>query len=445
MYNVKDFGAKGDGSVLDTAAIQAAIDACEKEGGGTVFVPAGRYISHSIYLKSDMMLYLESGAVIETDPTAGGKDGVYDAGLIILRHAKHVKICGGGRLFGNDSCFVTEMKPEEKRISGPWAHPIMYKAMPDRPLMLLLEDSEYVDVEGITISNSPVYAAKIDRCHHMNFIGVHVLNRGDMPNSDGFHFGSCTYVNVVGCEFICGDDCIAIDSCRGGESHHFTISGCNFDSTVNAFRIFTGLDAQHIPDYPHLNVHDVVACGCSCNCSGVFNLTALNGDIYNVSMNGFAINTDPERLGNCAYLMTHKGGKIYDCMFSNVVARHNGAVTIIGEDGYSIHDIDFDNWRMCITPMEKGYGMDMPDPLGGGYWLHHYAPYGVYLRHAKDIRFRNVNLTWGEGGNVKLPLPAMKIDRCENIETNGLNDPPKMVYRSTKWGAAQAQYQNTCK
>jgi len=54
-------------------------------------------------------------------------------------------------------------------------------------------------------------------------------------------------------------------------------------------------------------------------------------------------------------------------------------------------------------------------------------------------------LTWGEGGNVKLPLPAMKIDRCENIETNGLNDPPKMVYRSTKWGAAQAQYQNTCK
>ena len=136
-------------------------------------------------------------------------------------------------------------------------------------------------------------------------------------------------------------------------------------------------------------------------------------------MNGFAINTDPERLGNCAYLMTHKGGKIYDCMFSNVVARHNGAVTIIGEDGYSIHDIDFDNWRMCITPMEKGYGMDMPDPLGKGYWLHHYAPYGVYLRHAKDIRFRNVNLTWGEGGNVKLPLPAMKIDRCENIETNG--------------------------
>ena len=63
-YNVRDFGAVGDGVTLDTAAIQGAVDACAAAGGGRVTLPAGRYLSGSVFLKSHVELHLEMGAVL---------------------------------------------------------------------------------------------------------------------------------------------------------------------------------------------------------------------------------------------------------------------------------------------------------------------------------------------------------------------------------------------
>jgi len=79
VFNVRDHGAKGDGQSLDTAAIQAAIDAAAANGGGTVFFPAGSYLSFSVHLKSHLTLYLDSGAtIVAAEPPADLSSG-YDA------------------------------------------------------------------------------------------------------------------------------------------------------------------------------------------------------------------------------------------------------------------------------------------------------------------------------------------------------------------------------
>ena len=65
LFNILDYKAKGDGITLNTKSIQAAIDACSKSGGGTVLFPAGRYVSGTIYLRSHVTLFLESGAILE--------------------------------------------------------------------------------------------------------------------------------------------------------------------------------------------------------------------------------------------------------------------------------------------------------------------------------------------------------------------------------------------
>jgi polygalacturonase len=76
IFNVKDYGAKGDGKTLDTAAIQAAIDACHKARGGTVLIPAGIFLSGTLQLKSDVIFYLSAGGKLlgstrREDYTAG--------------------------------------------------------------------------------------------------------------------------------------------------------------------------------------------------------------------------------------------------------------------------------------------------------------------------------------------------------------------------------------
>jgi polygalacturonase len=80
FLNVRDFGAAGDAKTIDSPAINAAIDAADKAGGGTVLFPAGNYLCYSIHLKSNVSLYLDQGAVIiAADPPAAGQGGGYDA------------------------------------------------------------------------------------------------------------------------------------------------------------------------------------------------------------------------------------------------------------------------------------------------------------------------------------------------------------------------------
>src|SRR5262249_34488686 len=64
LVNVKDFGAKGDGVTLDTAALTRAIDTCARAGGGTVYFPAGTYLSGTLHLKSHVTLWIDSGATV---------------------------------------------------------------------------------------------------------------------------------------------------------------------------------------------------------------------------------------------------------------------------------------------------------------------------------------------------------------------------------------------
>ena len=63
-FNVREHGAIGDGQAVDSPAIQTTIDACAAAGGGTVFLPAGRYLTGSLFLRDNISLYLDSGALI---------------------------------------------------------------------------------------------------------------------------------------------------------------------------------------------------------------------------------------------------------------------------------------------------------------------------------------------------------------------------------------------
>ena len=221
--NVRDFGAKGDGVQDDTLFIQAAIMACPKES--RVLIPAGTYRIVSLFLKDDVNIELEQGAVLSasTDrmrfPVFKGMIRSYDeqgeynlgtwegnplpmfSGIITGVGVKNVSIYGQGVIDGNAGF-------EEDN----WWHDHKVMRTAFRPRMIFLERCRHVTVQGITVQNSPSWNIHPYFSKHLKFIDLTVLNPKNSPNTDGLDPESCEDVEITGVYFSLGDDCIAVKS-----------------------------------------------------------------------------------------------------------------------------------------------------------------------------------------------------------------------------------------
>lgn len=126
-FNVKDYGALGDGKALDTSAISQAVRACARSGGGTVVLPAGQYVTGTFELLANVTLHLESGAVLKGSTnladyglkaryglkgTRSGQSGEgLRAGLIVANQAEDIAITGPGMIDGRGTYFVDVNTP----------------------------------------------------------------------------------------------------------------------------------------------------------------------------------------------------------------------------------------------------------------------------------------------------------------------------------------------
>lgn len=221
--DVRDFGAKGDGVQDDTRFIQAAVMACPKDG--RVLIPAGIYRIGSLFLKDNLRLELDKGAVLSamTDrsefPVFPGLIQGYDeeseynlgtwegnplpmfSAIITGVNVRNVVLYGQGMIEGNASY-----------AEDNWWFDAKKKRIAFRPRMIFLNHCENVTVQGITVQNSPSWNIHPYFSDHLRFIDLRVLNPKDSPNTDGLDPESCRDVEIVGIYFSLGDDCIALKS-----------------------------------------------------------------------------------------------------------------------------------------------------------------------------------------------------------------------------------------
>ena len=192
-----------------TAQIQRAIDQCGTSGGGTVFLPAGRYVSGSLWLRSNVTLHLESGAVLmgDTDPSAypmwaGAWEGPgaqrRHAPLIAGEGLTNIALTGRGTIDGRGQT---------------WWDAFNVGRGPDlRPQMVRLVDCRDVLIDGLHFVNSARWALNPVACDNLTIHQVTVRNPPDSPNTDGINPDSCNNVHIANCHIDVGDDCIAIKS-----------------------------------------------------------------------------------------------------------------------------------------------------------------------------------------------------------------------------------------
>ncbi|MBQ7679474.1 MAG: glycoside hydrolase family 28 protein [Butyrivibrio sp.] len=221
--NVRQFGAAGDGTHNDTAAIQAAIQVCPQNG--TVYLPAGTYLSGPLFLKSDMTLELGEGAMLLGDPDrthypvlpgmvrATNEHDEYNFGtwegnplgcfasLITAMDCADIDIVGPGVIDGGAMLPAADWWQVHREKRGAW-----------RPRTIFLSRCRNVRMQNVTVQNSPAWTIHPYYSDHLQFLNLYIQNPSDSPNTDGLDPESCADVLVAGTRISVGDDCMAIKS-----------------------------------------------------------------------------------------------------------------------------------------------------------------------------------------------------------------------------------------
>ncbi len=207
-FPVTAFGVVPGSTAVQTAGIQAAIDAAGAEGG-TVRFPAGTCITGTLRLRSGVTLQLDAGAVLQGSVAIADYDRRYwGGGLITAEDARGIALMGPGVIDGADC-------PDpagEEGFRGP--HCISLRGCSD------------VTIRDLTVRRSANWAFNCVSCSGAVFDRLRI--EGGHDGVDAMH---CKDFAFTGCNFATGDDCIA-----GADNHDFTFTDCRFNTSCNAFR-----------------------------------------------------------------------------------------------------------------------------------------------------------------------------------------------------------------
>jgi hypothetical protein len=243
MFSIADFGAKGDGKTLNTSSIQKALDAAEKQGGGTVWIPAGTFLSGTLFLKGNLTLHLDAGAELRGSAAIADYNPAHPH-LFYAEHAADIAITGKGRINGQGKKFW-------KEDYEPLARPVPW---------IVFERSTNLTIRDITLTESPSHVLVFRECNGVVVDGISILNEPKSPNTDGIDITSTSNVRISNCYIATGDDAICIKTnsadssfaadevVKAGASEllpveHVTVSNCVIESDDAALKLGTGSGA----------------------------------------------------------------------------------------------------------------------------------------------------------------------------------------------------------
>jgi len=216
--DIRAFGAVGDGKKVNTAAIQKAIDEAGVGGGGVVVVPAGRFLTGVLILRSGVELHLDTGAVLlgSTSRLDYGRDRA--SALLVAEGQRRIAITGSGTVDGQGREVVEDLyrllktgilQDPDWQHENPW-----HQKRPNernRPGLIQLTHCDSVRVEGILLKDAACWVQTYTECTHLTLTGMRVRSTAYW-NNDGIDIVDCQDVQVSGCDVDADDDGICLKS-----------------------------------------------------------------------------------------------------------------------------------------------------------------------------------------------------------------------------------------
>jgi len=251
--SILKFGAIGDGKTLNTKAIQQTIDYCSKQGNSRVIIPKGSYLTGSIYLKSGVELYLSAGAVLmgSTRPTDYEKTVNY--ALILATNQHDISIRGEGIIDGQGRALA-------QKIVEMWKAGLLKenvgKTRPDekyRPQIIDFEHCNKVTVKDITIKNSSCWLQTYDKCEGLTINHI-TINSTAFWNNDGIDIVDCHNARITNCDINSADDGICLKSGdQNASCDQIYIAHCRIRSSASALKFGTASTGG----FQHIKVRDL--------------------------------------------------------------------------------------------------------------------------------------------------------------------------------------------
>lgn len=369
-YNVLDFGARGDGTGNDGQAIQRAVDACARDGGGRVVLPGGHvFLSGSVLLHSHVELHLESGAKLKACPDAEAfllRSGVsqavegdrpvhafenceYDGEpprfFVMAQHAIDVKITGTGVIDGSEENFYGE--ETEDYIEGTY-----YPRIP----LLLFRGVAHLTLTGVTLTKSAFWTVHMVGCQDVLIDGIRILNNTRMVNCDGIDPDHCRNVRIANCHIESADDCIVFKNTSKnmeyGPCENIVVSNCTLTSTSAAIKF--GTESEEL--FRNITVQNCVISNTN---RGVSLQLRDGGSIENVLFSNLCINTRQfsdhwwgrAEAVSITVLPRHENGAvghIRNVHFENINCEGENGILLYADRDWMMEDITFRRVRIRL-------------------------------------------------------------------------------------------------
>lgn len=441
--DVTKYGAVGDGTTLNSSAIQKAIDEVHKQGGGKVVFPAGRYLSGTIALKDNVTLYIGKNAVLlgstdlndyqNLDPFTEGLGIDVGWALLVAVDAKNIGIEGDGIIDGQGAALkekqiLTDTRPEGQR----WGR---------RPFLVRIVRCTGVRVKDITLHYAAAWTSHYFQSKELSIENVKIISRG-VAHNDGIDIDGCQHVRIRDCDIQSGDDalCFKTTSSKMGCSD-IVVTGMKLKSGQAGIKMGT----ESMAPFENITISDCYIY--DTNNGGIKLLTVDGAHLRNVTISDITmVNVKTPmlfRLGSRLNVF-RKGKDVQQTTgtLDNVTVRNVKAqaaanaqlmppsgILITGVPGHAISNLKLENISIELAGggTAENARQVVPEAIDKYPEVKTFGPlvpaYGIWARHVKGLTLNNISFTLA--GNELRPVficedgQDIQLDNWKIPETNG--------------------------
>jgi len=409
VFDIRDYGAIGDGRTVNTKSIQAAVQAAQAQGGGVVLIPSGDFVSGTLHLASNITLHVSRDGTLRASQDSAD---YAPFALLVCQKANHVILEGPGRIVGDGETWwrrsrkVPPQTPPQTFVLDEveaWHFDAKRGKLGKRPspFLRLIESTDLI-VRNLLIENSPGWTLSIDYCDRVQVKDVVISNNYHGPNTDGIDVVASSHVDITHCFIATGDDAIVLKNGDAKEKSrsmsHIRVRHCTVMSSTNCFKIGT----ETINDISQVLVSD-----CHFFVEGIWPWT-LSG-IAIESVDGAHVSAVTVKNISMRNIMTpifirlgnrnrgkakDRQGELREIRISNVKAINaEFPCTLSGIPGKYIQDVVLK--KIDISYREANEGLKIKDPIPEQettypeFWMFGDLPaYGLWARHVDGLKVK---------------------------------------------------------